>query len=154
MTARESQRCHISSQTGLSPHCHGRSWQGRGGSSPQAEIRQVWKTQDHSLSNMRTDGAKLWSSNSIRWHLLQLVKLRLLSAFQYCKPCMYACIKSAESTVGAQSKSPRSSDACLSSTYYVHRDEQEISPAFGALTVLCKKYTQAIPILGNKHRDF
>lgn len=63
VTTRNSQLCHISPQTGLPPHSHGRSWQGRGGSSPQAEFRQVWKDTGpqppfQSSSNMGTDGAK------------------------------------------------------------------------------------------------
>lgn len=63
VTTRKSQLCHISPQTGLPPHSHGRSWQGRGGSSPQAEFRQVWKDTGpqppfQSSSNMGTDGAK------------------------------------------------------------------------------------------------
>lgn len=39
VTARESQRYRVSSPTGLSAHSHGRSRQGRGGSSQQAEFQ-------------------------------------------------------------------------------------------------------------------
>jgi len=36
---------------------------------------------------------------------------------------------------------PRSSATCLLSTYHVHKDEQEKSPACRELAVLCKKHT-------------